>query len=120
LLRWALRASFALTWLTVALGMSTDSVETASNLPVPLVLLPFFGSGFVPTDSMPTLLRWFAEYQPFTPVIVTLRGLLMGTPIGNSAILAVAWSIGIALVGYLWARARFKSAELSHTEVPAR
>ena len=99
--------TFALTWLTVALGMSTDSVETASNLPMPLVLLPFFGSGFVPTDSMPTLLRWFAEYQPFTPVIETLRGLLMGTPIGNSAILAVAWSIGIALVGYLWARAAY-------------
>ena len=57
---------------------------------MPLILLPFLGSGFVPTDSMPTALRWFAEYQPFTPFIETLRGLLMGTPIGNSAILAVA------------------------------
>ena len=56
---------------------------------------------------MPTLLRWFAEYKPFTPVIERLRGLLMGTPIGNSAILAVAWCIGIALVGYLWARAAY-------------
>ncbi len=99
--------TFALTWLSVALGMVTKSVETASNLPLPLVLLPFLGSGFVPTDSMPTGLRWFAEYQPFTPVMETLRGLLMGTPIGNSGILAVAWSAGIGLVGYLWAKRLF-------------
>ena len=95
--------TFALTWLSVALGLVSKSVETASNTPMPLLLLPFLGSGFVPTDSMPTGLRWFAEYQPFTPIIETLRGLLMGTPIGNSAILAVAWCVGIALVGYLWA-----------------
>ena len=99
--------SWALTWLTVALGMVTKSVEAASNLPMPLILLPFLGSGFVPTDSMPTALRWFAEYQPFTPIIETLRGLLMGTPIGNSAMLAVAWCVGITLVGFLWARALF-------------
>jgi len=99
--------SWALTWLTVALGMVSDSVETASNLPMPLLLLPFFGSGFVPTDSMPTVLRWFAEYQPFTPFIETIRGLLMGTAIGNSALLAVAWCAVITLVGFLWARAQF-------------
>ncbi len=96
--------TFAVTWLSVALGMVSDSVATASNLPMPLILLPFLGSGFVPTDSMPTGLRWFAEYQPFTPVIETLRGLLLGAPIGNSAILAVAWCVGITLVGYLWAK----------------
>jgi len=96
--------TFAITWLSVALGLVTKSVESASNLPMPLILLPFLGSGFVPTDSMPTGLRWFAEYQPFTPVIETLRGLLTGTPIGNSAILAVAWCVGITLVGYLWAK----------------
>ncbi len=99
--------SWALTWLTVALGLVSESVETASNLPMPLILLPFLGSGFVPTDSMPTALRWFAEYQPFTPIIETLRGLLMGTPIGNSAIISVAWCAAISLVGYLWARALF-------------
>lgn len=96
--------TFALIWLAVALGMVTKSVETASNLPLPLILLPFLGSGFVPTDSMPTGLRVFAEYQPFTPVMETLRGLLMGTPIGNSGILAVAWCAGIGLIGYLWAK----------------
>ena len=96
-------ASFALIWLAVALGMVTNSVETASNLPMPLVLLPFLGSGFVPTDSMPGPLKLFAEYQPFTPIIETLRGLLTGTSVGNHGILAVAWCVAIAAVSYLWA-----------------
>jgi ABC-2 type transport system permease protein len=96
--------AFALTWLTVAMGIAAKTVESASNLPQPLVFLPFLGSGFVPTDSMPAGLRWFAEYQPFTPIIETVRGLLLGTGIGGSAIAAVAWSAGIALVGYLWAK----------------
>jgi ABC-2 type transport system permease protein len=73
-----------------------------------LVLLPFFGSGFVPTDSMPAGLRAFAEYQPFTPVMDTLRGLLLGGPIGSSAVLAVAWCAGITAVGYLWARRSYE------------
>jgi ABC-2 type transport system permease protein len=98
--------TLSLTWLSVALGMVSDSVETASNLPMPLLLLPFLGSGFVPTDSMPAGLRWFAEHQPFTPVMETL--LLMGTPTHhNSAVLAIAWSAGLGLVGYLWAKRLF-------------
>ena len=99
--------SFALIWLSVALGLVSKNVETASNLPMFLLLLPFLGSGFVPTDSMPTGVRWFADYQPFTPVTETLRGLLLGTPIGNNAIIAVAWCAGIALLSYLWARKLF-------------
>jgi ABC-2 type transport system permease protein len=99
--------SFALIWLSAALGLVSKSVETASNLPMFLLLLPFLGSGFVPTDSMPAGVRWFAEYQPFTPITQTLRGLLLGTPIGNNAIIAVAWCAGIALFGYLWARKLF-------------
>jgi ABC-2 type transport system permease protein len=97
-------STLALTWLSVALGMVPKSVETASNLPMPLVFLPFLGSGFVPTDSMPVGLRWFATYQPLTPVIETVRGLLLGTPIGSDAAIAVAWCAAITLVGYLWAR----------------
>lgn len=97
--------SLALGWLTVALGISAKSVETASNTPMPLMLLPFLGSGFVPTDSMPTVMRWFAEYQPFTPIIETIRGLLLGTPIGHQWIAAVAWCAGITAVGYVWAKA---------------
>jgi ABC-2 type transport system permease protein len=96
--------TLAVTWLCVAFGLVTKTVEAASNLPTPLVFLPFLGSGFVPTESMPVGLRWFAEYQPFTPVINTVRGLLVGTAIGNSAVIAVAWCAGITLVSYLWAR----------------
>ncbi|SHF82076.1 ABC transporter permease [Geodermatophilus nigrescens] len=95
--------SVALSWLSVAMGLWTKTVEAASNVPMPLMLLPFFGSGFVPVESMPGALRWFAENQPFTPVIETLRGLLTGTAIGSSGWVAVAWCAGIALVGYLWA-----------------
>ncbi|MFE6049291.1 ABC transporter permease [Kitasatospora sp. NPDC056446] len=94
----------ALTWLSVALAMVAKSVATASNMLTPLMVLPMMGSGFVPTDSMPGGLKWFAAYQPFTPFIETLRGLLLGTPIGNSAILATGWCALIALGGYLWAR----------------
>ncbi|WP_211517313.1 ABC transporter permease [Geodermatophilus africanus] len=66
--------TFAFIWLSVAFGLASKSVEPASSVGMPLVLLPFLGSGFVPTDSMPTALRWFAEYQPFTPLIDTVRG----------------------------------------------
>jgi ABC-2 type transport system permease protein len=96
--------AFALIWLATALGLAARSVETASNTPMFLTFLPFLGSGFVLLASMPTGLRQFAHYQPFTPTTETLRGLLTGTPIGANAIVAVAWSVGIALVSYLWAR----------------
>lgn len=97
-------ATLALTWVSVAMGMVTKSVEAASNLPMPLMLLPFFGSGFVPTDSMPEPLRLFADNQPFTPIIETVRGLLLGGDVGSSGPIAVAWCVAITLVGYLWAR----------------
>ncbi|TDD41636.1 ABC transporter permease [Saccharopolyspora elongata] len=100
--------ALALTWVSVAMGLVARSAETASNVGLPLTFLPFLGSAFVPTDSMPAGLRWFAEHQPFTPVIETVRGLLMGTPVGANAVLAVAWSVAIALAGYLWARAAFR------------
>ncbi len=100
--------SFALSWLSIAMGLWTRTVEAASNLPMPLMLLPFFGSGFVPVDSMPAGLRWFAEHQPFTPIIETVRGLLTGTAIGSSGLVATAWCAGIALVGYLWARRTYE------------
>jgi ABC-2 type transport system permease protein len=99
-----LLVAFALTWLTVALGLASPSVEAASNLPIPLVFLPFLSSGFVPVESMPAGLRWFAEYQPFTPIMDTLRALLAGTPVdGGSAAAAVAWCAVIAAAGYIWA-----------------
>jgi len=95
--------AFALIWLSAALGLAAKSVETASNTPMFLTLLPFLSSGFVATATMPAGLRQFAQYEPFTPVTQTVRGLLTGGPIGAQAIAAIAWSAGIALASYLWA-----------------
>lgn len=96
--------TFALIWLSAALGLAAKSVETASNTPTFLTLLPFLGSGFVPTATMPVGLRQFAEYQPFTPVTDTVRGLLTGTPLYTGTIIAaLAWSVGIIIAAYLWA-----------------
>lgn len=99
---------FAAGWLTVALGMAAKSPETAGLATVPLIMLPFFSSAIVPAEMMGQGLRQFAEYQPFTPIIETMRGLLNGTPSSSDAIAAIAWSVGIALVGYLWARSTFQ------------
>ena len=96
--------ALAISWLSVALGMVTDNVETASNLPMFLILWPLLSSGFVPTESMPDGLSWIAENQPFTPIIETMRGLLLGTPIGNSGVVAIGWCLVISVLGYLWAR----------------
>jgi ABC-2 type transport system permease protein len=95
--------AFALIWLSAALGMAAKSVETASNTPMFLTLLPFLSSGFVPTASMPAGLRQFAEYEPFTPVTQTVRGLLTGAPVAAHAIAAIVWSAGIGIVSYFWA-----------------
>jgi ABC-2 type transport system permease protein len=101
-------AAFAAAWLTVALGMFAKTPESAGLSVVPLILLPFVSSAIVPADKMGQGVRQFAEYQPFTPIIESLRGLLAGTPSAGYAIVALAWCAGIALVGYLWALATFK------------
>jgi len=93
----------AVTWLSVGLGLVTKSVETASNLPMILILLIFLSSAFVPTGSMPGAMAWVADHQPFTPIIETLRGLLLGTPIGDRGVIAVAWCLVISLVSAIWA-----------------
>jgi ABC-2 type transport system permease protein len=105
--------AWALTWVALAMGLSTKTAEAASNLPMPIILLPFLGSGFVPTSSMSPGLRQFAEYQPFTPITQTLRGLLLGTHIGNQWIFALAWCAGLTVVGYAGSRRLFeRRAEL--------
>jgi ABC-2 type transport system permease protein len=100
--------SFAASWLTVALGLAAKTVETAGLATVPLILLPFLSSAIVPADKMGAGMRQFAQYQPFTPIIETLRGLLNGAPSGSDAIAALAWCLGLGLVGYLWALATFR------------
>jgi ABC-2 type transport system permease protein len=110
----ALGAFFALfalmlTWLSVAMGVAARSVESASNTPMILLLLIFLGSGFVPVATMPTPVRVFAEHQPFTPVIETVRGLLAGTPVPATTVwTAIAWCLGLAFLGWLWARAAYR------------
>jgi ABC-2 type transport system permease protein len=95
--------AFALVWLATALGLAAKSVETASNTPMFLALLPLLGSGFVPSSTMPSGLRQFAQYQPFTPVTETVRGLLTGTHIGLNGVGAITWSLAIGALSYLWA-----------------
>ena len=94
----------SLSWLSVAFGLTAETVESASNLPMVLVFLPFLSTGFVPTASLSPGPRWFAEHQPFTPIIEALRSLLVGTPMGDNLVLAVAWCAVISVAGYLWAR----------------
>ena len=98
-----------LTWLSVAMGAAARSVESASNTPMVFILLPFLGSGFVPVETMPTAVRVFAQYQPFTPIIDTVRGLLAGQPVpGTTVVTAVAWCLGLTVVGWLWSRAAYR------------
>ena len=99
--------AFASTWVSVALGLLSPNPQGASNSPLPLALLPFLGSTFVPAQAMAPGLRWFAEYQPFTPVIETLRSLLLGTPAGDKPAIACAWCAGLGVAGYLSSRALF-------------
>ena len=99
--------ALAVTWLAVALGTLRKTPEAASNIVLPLTFLPFIGSAFVPTDAMSAGVRVFAKYQPFTPIIETIRGLLMGTPIGNNGVIAIAWCVGITVVAFLWAKKLF-------------
>jgi ABC-2 type transport system permease protein len=95
--------AIALIWLSVALGLLAKSVETASNMPMFLILLPFLGSGFVPVKSMPGGLRWFAQQQPLTPITNTLRGLLSHQHVASAATTSVLWCLAITIAAYLWA-----------------
>ncbi|CAM5360514.1 Transport permease protein OS=Streptomyces glaucescens OX=1907 GN=SGLAU_17920 PE=3 SV=1 [Streptomyces glaucescens] len=97
----------ALTWIAVGMGLVSPNAEAASNNATPLILLPLLSSAFVPLHSMPGWFRPVAEYQPFTPAIETLRGLLLGTEIGHNGWLAAAWCAGLTVLGYLWSTARF-------------
>lgn len=99
--------ALALTWIAVGMGMASPNAEAASNSAMPLILLPLISSAFTPIEGMPGWFQPIAEYQPFTPVIETLRGLLLGTEIGHNGWLAVAWSIGLAVLGYRWSTSKF-------------
>ncbi|WP_030394598.1 ABC transporter permease [Kitasatospora purpeofusca] len=99
--------ALALTWIAVGMGMVSPSAEAASNNALPLIFLPLVSSAFVPLDAMPGWFRPIAEYQPFTPAIETLRGLLLGTGIGHNGWLAVAWCLGLSALGHRWSKRVF-------------
>jgi ABC-2 type transport system permease protein len=100
--------TIALTWLGVAVGLVARTAEGTSPFTLVVQLLPFLSSAFVPPESMSGAIRWFAAHEPFTPIIDALRGLLLDTSVGGHGLVAVAWCVGLALAGYLWARALFR------------
>jgi ABC-2 type transport system permease protein len=93
----------AITWLAVIPGLKAKTIDGASAFSYPLILLPFISSAFVPTDSMPTAVRVFAENQPVTAIVDAIRSLLNSSPVGSSLWIALAWCIGIGLVAYFFA-----------------
>ncbi|MQY13752.1 Daunorubicin/doxorubicin resistance ABC transporter permease protein DrrB [Streptomyces sp. RB5] len=97
----------ALTWIAVGMGLISPNAEAASNTAMPLIFLPLISSTFVPIDAMPGWFQPIAEYQPFTPAIETLRGLLLGTEIGHNGWLALGWCVVLTLLGYRWSTATF-------------
>ncbi|MFE6336219.1 ABC transporter permease [Streptomyces sp. NPDC057806] len=99
----------ALTWIAVGMGLVSPNAEAASNNAMPLILLPLLSSTFVPLDAMPGWFQPVAEYQPFTPAIETLRGLLLGTEIGINGWLTLAWCTALTVLGYRWSTARFNA-----------
>jgi ABC-2 type transport system permease protein len=107
--------TFALTWFAIALGLTSKTPEGASNVVLPIsLLLPFLSNTFIPLESMPSGIRWFAEYQPFTPIVDTLRHLLLGTPIdGGDGWLALAWCLAIAVVGYFWSQKNYNKGTVA-------
>ncbi|MEV6589274.1 ABC transporter permease [Streptomyces acidicola] len=99
--------ALALTWIAIGMGLASPNAEAASNSATPLFLLPLISSAFIPADTMPGWFQPIAEYQPFTPAIETLRGLLLGTETGNNWWIAIVWCVGLTVLGYRWSMALF-------------
>lgn len=97
----------AVSWLTVAFGLAAKTQESAGFAMVPLLMLPFFSSAIVPADKMGPGIREFARYQPFTSIIESVRGFLVGAPNDAQTLAAIGWALAIAIVGYVWARSKF-------------
>jgi len=100
--------TLALTWVAVIAGMSAKSVDGAGAFAYPLIFLPFISSAFVPTTSMPSVVRIFAENQPVTSIVDALRALLSGQPVVNDLWIALAWCLGILILAYLLAMSVYK------------
>ncbi|GAA4603113.1 ABC-2 type transport system permease protein [Actinoplanes octamycinicus] len=98
----------AMTWIGVAVGLAAKTAEGTAPFTLIAQVLPFLSSAFVRPESMSGAVRWFAAHEPFTPIIDSLRGLLLGGAIGSSGPLAVGWCLLLATAGYLWARLLFR------------
>jgi len=95
--------TLALTWLAIIAGLSAKTTDGASAFSYPLIFLPFISSAFVPTATMPGPVRWFAENQPVTSIVNTIQALFAGQPVGNDIWVALAWCVGILVIGYVFA-----------------
>ena len=93
--------TLALTWLAVIAGLSAKTMDGAGAFAYPLIFLPFISSAFVPTETMPGPVRFFAEYQPTTSIVDAIRDLLAGEPVGGGIWIALAWCVGILVIGYV-------------------
>ena len=100
--------TLALTWLAVIPGLTATSVDGVSGFSYPLVFLPFISSAFVPTSGMPDPVRWFAEHQPVTPIVATLRALFAEQPVGEDGWTALAWCLGLLVVAYALATRTYR------------
>lgn len=100
--------TLALTWLAVIAGLTATSVDGVSGFSYPLIFRPFISSALVPTLGMPRPVRWFAEHQPVTPIVDTLRHLMAGEPAGGTAWLAVAWCVAGLVIAYVLAMATYR------------
>jgi ABC-2 type transport system permease protein len=100
--------TLALTWLAVIPGLTARSVDGASAFSYPLIFLPFISSAFVPTETMPGPVRWFAENQPVTSIVNAIRDLFAGQPVGADLWIALAWCVAILVVAYLFAMAAYR------------
>jgi ABC-2 type transport system permease protein len=100
--------TLALTWIAVIAGLSAKTVDGASAFSYPLIFLPFISSAFVPTDTMPAPVAWFAENQPVTSIVNSLRSIFAGEPVGNDIWVALAWCVGILIVAYIGAMAIYR------------
>lgn len=96
--------TLSLTWLAVIPGLTAKSADGVSGFSYPLIFLPFVSSAFVPTSGMPSPVRWFAEHQPVTSIVDTIRNLYAVQPVGHQGWVALAWCLGILAVAYLVAR----------------
>ncbi|NAZ76528.1 ABC transporter permease [Kineococcus sp. T13] len=100
--------TLALTWVAVVAGLSARTVEGASVFSYPLIFLPFVSSAFVPTTSMPGPVRWFAENQPVTSIVDTVRALFAGRPVDGSTWTALAWCVGILVLAHAFAMVTYR------------